>query len=76
MKIKDTLTAFADRYLVEDWRDCLNWLSVWVAGITGALAGLDAADVEFVQSLLPDHYALYAAGIFFLARVKGQSKAE
>lgn len=72
MKLKTELVRLADKYLVEDWRDCLSWLSVQGAALLAILAGLDAADVAFVRELLPDHYAGYLAVLIALARVKRQ----
>ncbi len=72
MKLKDKLTELADRYLVEDWRDCLSWLSVQGAALLAILAGLDAADVAFVREYLPDHYEGLLAVLIVLARVKRQ----
>lgn len=72
MKLKTKLVELADRYLVEDWRDCLKWLSVQGAALLAILAGLDAADVAFVRELLPEYYQGYLAVLIVLARVKRQ----
>lgn len=72
MKLKTKLVGLADRYLVEDWRDCLKWLSVQGAVLLAILAGLDAADVAFIRELLPEYYQGYLAVLIVLARVKRQ----